>query len=323
MPKIIIDTDPGIDDAQAIAFALAHPEIELLGLTSVFGNAAVEVTTENALRILEVFGQPVVPVAAGASDPLVLERFPAPDFVHGKDGMGNLNLTPAKSKAVSESAAEFIVKTANEHPGELSLVAIGPLTNIALAVRLDPTLPEKVKELVIMGGTVSEPGNVTPLAEANFINDPHAADELLAHDWPLTIIGLDVTLQTLLTDRDLDVLKSQAGETGRFLWESGQYYLDFYAQRFARGGNAQRACAMHDASAVVYLVERDAFETVAGPARVIVEGIGTGQLAIDRKGEEYLLPYWRDRPPSFAALNVDAQRVHDAFLNTLIEHPTS
>ncbi|MEM7357993.1 MAG: nucleoside hydrolase [Pseudomonadota bacterium] len=323
MPKIIIDTDPGIDDAQAIAFALAHPNIELIGLTTVFGNAAVDVTTRNALRILEVFGHPSIPVAAGASDPLILERFPAPDFVHGKDGMGNLNLSAPKNQPQPESAAEFIVRSANEMPGEISLVAIGPLTNIALALRLDPMLPEKIRELVIMGGTVSEPGNVTPLAEANFINDPHAADELLACDWPTTVIGLDVTLKTLLTDKDLETLDAQAGETGKFLSASGQYYLDFYSSRFARGGEHQRACAMHDASAVIYVVAPDAFQTVAGAARVNTDGLGMGQLALDRKGEEYLLPYWQDHPPTHVAMHVDSNRVHDEFITALIQHAPS
>jgi len=172
MHKIIIDTDPGIDDAQAIAFAIAHPDIELLGLTTVFGNASVEITTGNALLLLDRFGRPDIPVAAGAADPIQSERRPAPDFVHGADGLGNLNLEPSARKVTDENAAEFIVRQANEHLGEISLVAIGPLTNLALALDLDPLLPSKLKELVVMGGCVDEPGNVSPLAEANFINDP-------------------------------------------------------------------------------------------------------------------------------------------------------
>ena len=137
------------------------------------------------------------------------------------------------------------------------------------------------------------------------------------------MIGLDVTLKTLLTDKDLETLQAQGGETGKFLSASGQYYLDFYSSRFARGGEHQRACAMHDASAVIYVVAPDAFQKVTGAARVNTDGLGMGQLALDRKGEEYLLPYWQDRPPTHVAMQVDSNRVHDEFINALIQHAPS
>ncbi|MFT5573321.1 MAG: inosine-uridine nucleoside N-ribohydrolase [Cryomorphaceae bacterium] len=322
MHKIIIDTDPGIDDAQAIAFAIAHPEIKLVGLTTVFGNAQVALTTRNALKILEVFGQPDIPVAAGASQPLEQPRFPEPDFVHGSDGIGNLNLSPPNAIASSISAAEFIVQQASLAPGEITVVAIGPLTNIALALELDPQLPSKLKQLVVMGGTVDEPGNVTPLAEANFINDPHAADRVLAHDWPCVIIGLDVTLKTLLTDGHLGQLRDHGSAMGKFLWDSSRFYIDFYTSRFTRTELAPTVpcCAMHDASAVVYVVIPDAFELVGGPARVIEEGVATGQLAIDRKAEPYVLPHWDNRPTTYAAIGVKSDQVVDVFLQTLLNY---
>jgi inosine-uridine nucleoside N-ribohydrolase len=322
MHKIIIDTDPGIDDAQAIAFAIAHPEIDLIGLTTVFGNAQVALTTRNALKILEIFGQPHIPVAAGASQPLQQPRFPEPDFVHGSDGIGNLHLSPPSSTATSESAAEFLVQQANSTPGEITVVAIGPLTNLALALELDPELPSKLKQLVIMGGTVDEPGNVTPLAEANFINDPHAADRVLAHDWPCVIIGLDVTLKTLLTDDHLGQLRDQGTEMGQFLWDSSRFYIDFYTSRFKRTELAPTVpcCAMHDASAVVYVVNPDAYELVAGPARVIEDGVATGQLAIDRRSEPYVLPHWDNRPVTYAAIGVNSDEVENLFIQTLLNH---
>jgi inosine-uridine nucleoside N-ribohydrolase len=317
MNKLIIDTDPGVDDAQAIAFALSHPDIELIGLTTVFGNATLDITTQNALTVLEQFGFPGITVAAGADRPLVQARFPSPDFVHGADGMGNLNLAEPSIKASNQSATQFIIEAANQHPGEVTLVAIGPLTNIAEAVAADPELPAKVKQLVVMGGTVNEAGNVTPLAEANFINDPHAADQVFAHDWPATIIGLDVTLQTLLSDEHLGYLRDRAGAIGQFLWDSSRYYIDFYSERFRRSGLELRACAMHDASAVVYVVEPDLFDTVSGAARVIDEGIATGQLTIDLRGEDYLLPHWNNRPAVNAALRVQSERVLDTFVSAL------
>lgn len=321
MHKIIIDTDPGIDDAQAIAFAIAHPDIELLGLTTVFGNADVSITTNNALLLLDLFARPNIPVAGGEGKPLQQAKFPPADFVHGADGLGNLNLPSSDRKALDESAAEFIVRLANEQPGEITIVAIGPLTNIAKAVMLDPQLPSKIKQLVIMGGTIDEPGNVSPIAEANFINDPHAADIVLSHDWPATLIGLDVTHKVMLTDGNLKELKDKAKKTGQFLWDSSRFYVDFYVNR--RGPEEQdleRSCAMHDASAVVYVVAPDAFEVVSGAARVITDGVAIGQVAIDRKGNEYLVSHWDDRPNTHAAMQLDAERVRRVFLDALIEH---
>lgn len=325
MQKIILDTDPGIDDAQAIAFAVAHPELDLLGLTTVFGNADIATTTNNALLILEKFGCPEIPVAKGAAEPMAQARMPAPDFVHGSDGLGNLNLKKSQGVTLDASAAEFIVAMANKFPGEISLVAVGPLTNIAAAVSLDPDLPSKLKELVVMGGTVAAFGNVSPVAEANFINDPHAADTVCGFDWPLRIIGLDVTLEVMLTDFDLAKLRDKAGQTGQFIWDTSRFYVDFYTadQNINSDSNPERRCAMHDASAVVYLVERDAFEFTSGAARVVPDGIAAGQLTIDRKVNSdgsYALPFWLNRPRVEAAMRVDSARVRASFLNTIIQY---
>ena len=314
-----IRDSPGIDDAQAIAFALCHANINLLGLTTVFGNADIELTTNNALLILEQYGRSDVPVARGASEPLNQSRMPAPDFVHGSDGMGELNLSPTVLVESNERAAEFIVRMVNERPHEISLVGIGPLTNIAQAVVMDPSLPSKVKELVVMGGTVDKPGNVTPLAEANFISDPHAADLVCAHDWPLNVIGLDVTLEVPLSDQDLAQLRDDAGSMGRFIWDSSRYYIDFYASTDEYDG--RRQCAMHDASALVYLVERDAFKVLSGPARVVSDGIAVGALVLDRynRTSVSLFSHWHDRPNVSAAIGVDAARVRECFLNTILQ----
>jgi len=288
MHKIIIDTDPGIDDAQAIAFAIAHPEIDLLGLSTVFGNADIDTTSRNALKLLEIFERPDIPVVKGASKPIVQQRLPAPDFVHGVDGLGNLNLDKPSIDVADENAADFIVRMANEQPGEITVVAVGPLSNIALAVGQDPTLPSKLKQLIVMGGTVQQAGNVSPVAEANFLGDPHAADIVCAHDWPLKIIGLDVTLKVMLRDEHLASLRDN-----------------------------------DDASAVVCVVEEGAFEFVSGGARVIPDGIAIGQLALNQKansGIEYAVPHWQNRPLVHAAMQVDAERVRNTFLDTLMQH---
>ncbi len=325
MHKIIIDTDPGIDDAQAIAFAIAHPQIDLLGLSTVFGNADIDTTSRNALKLLEIFARPDIPVVKGASKPLVQQRLPAPDFVHGVDGLGNLNLDEPSVDLADESAADFIVRMANEQPGEITVVAVGPLSNIALAVGQDPTLPSKLKQLIVMGGTVQQAGNVSPVAEANFLGDPHAADIVCAHDWPLKIIGLDVTLKVMLRDEHLASLRDKAGETGQFIWDSSRFYVDFYTADQNQAGleNPVRQCAMHDASAVVCVVEEGAFKFVSGGARVIPDGIAIGQLALNQKansGIEYAVPHWQNRPLVHAAMQVDAERVRNTFLNTLMQH---
>ncbi len=328
MHKIIIDTDPGIDDAQAIAFAIAHPKIDLLGLSTVFGNADIDNTSRNALKLLEIFARPDIPVVKGASKPLVQKRLPAPDFVHGVDGLGNLNLDKPTINVANERAADFIVRMANEQPGEITVVAVGPLTNIALAVGQDPTLASKLKQLIVMGGTVQQAGNVSPLAEANFLGDPHAADIVCAHDWPLKIIGLDVTLEVMLSDEHLACLRDNAGQTGKLIWDSSRFYVDFYTADQNQAGveSPVRQCAMHDASAVVCVVEESAFEFISGGARVIPEGMAIGQLALNQKassGIEYAVPHWQSRPLVQAAMRVDADRVRNTFLNTLINHALS
>lgn len=318
MTKVLLDTDPGIDDAQAIAYAIAHPDIELVGLTTVFGNASVETTTANALTLLDHFGASDIPVSRGAAVPLVQNPRPYADFVHGQDGIGDIQLPPSKRSTSVLAAPDFIMNQASLHRGEVTLVAVGPLTNIANALDLDPSLPKKVKELVIMGGTVDEPGNVSPLAEANFLNDPHAADRVLAQDWPVTVVGLDVTHRIMLTDTHLAELRDNAGKTGQLLWDSSRFYVDFYSKAGAAKDQAEAACAMHDSTALIYLHERDAFSTVSGAARVIEDGVAVGQLAINRKHYRYPLDYWDDRPHTHATMTVDADHVRRVFLDTII-----
>ncbi len=334
MTPIIIDTDPGVDDAMAIAYAVCHPDIELVALTTVFGNISAPIATRNARWLLERFGAPEVPVARGASVPLVQEPLPHADFVHGADGIGNTH--PDGARIVPDGAAErgapgidaldaadFIVRAAKARPGEIVLVAIGPLTNVAEALAREPELPELLRALVIMGGTVVEPGNVSPVAEANFLNDPHAADRVLGRDWPATVVGLDVTHRIMLEDAHLDRLGAHAGETGSVLREASRFYVDFYTARAAEldPKAAERpACAMHDAAAVAFVVLPDAFTTLSGAARAVPDGIAVGQFALDRKGASYPVAHWRDRPRVHACLQVDAERVRGDFLDTITRH---
>ena len=325
MHRLILDTDPGIDDAMAIAFALCHPDIDLIALTTVFGNTDVEQSTRNARYLLERFGAEEVAVARGAALPSVQAPLPHADFVHGADGLGNVRPAEepryrdgARHASLARSdAADFIVETAREMPGELVLVAVGPLTNIAEALGREPELPSLVRELVIMGGALEEPGNVSPVAEANFWNDPHAADAVLGADWPATVVGLDVTHRIMVHDEHLAHLREAAGETGDLLWQSSRFYVDFYA---ARAGDGIRACAMHDAAALVHVVMPEAFERLGGGARVIPDGMAVGQLTLDRFGHDYPVPHWSGRPTTAVCTSVDAERVRECFLDAIVRH---
>ena len=174
--KIIIDTDPGADDALAILFALQRPELEVFGLTSIFGNVPTDLAAQNALRLLTVAGRLDIPVAQGAAKPLSIPPASYAYWVHGDDGLGNLNLPLSKTQPIPQAAAQFIVDTVMAHPGEVTLVPIGPLTNLALALALEPRITGNVAGVVLMGGAARVNGNVNPAAEANIFHDPHAAD---------------------------------------------------------------------------------------------------------------------------------------------------
>lgn len=201
---IIFDTDPGVDDAQAIAIALAHPDIELLGMTTTYGNVDVTTATHNALLLAELAGQRI-PVAQGAAGPMVKTRFPPPKHIHGDNGLGNIGLPDVQGRAEVISAAQFIVDQINARPGEITLVAVAPLGNLAAALQLDPSIVDRVKQVVVMGGSIREGGNVTPVAEANLFNDPHAGQRVLTAGWPLTMVGLDATHRCVLDSDAMEV----------------------------------------------------------------------------------------------------------------------
>ena len=191
--KIIIDCDPGIDDALALVYAHGHPGLALAGLTTVAGNVSLDKTTANALRIRDFLGMTGVPVVAGSQGPLLRSAIDARD-VHGESGLGQVQLPDPATGPDPGHAADFIIDQVRAAPGEITLIAVGPLTNIALAVRRYPALTTEVSDFVIMGGS-SGRGNVTPAAEFNIAADPEAAAIVFGAGWTVTMVGLDVTLQ--------------------------------------------------------------------------------------------------------------------------------
>lgn len=225
--KVLIDTDPGIDDSLAILLALASPEVELVGLTVVHGNCSAEQGTINALSVLELAGAGQIPVAAGCALPLVQPSLLAPE-THGASGIGYARLPEPKLKPIKEHAIEFLIETVSRSPGEITLVAIGPLTNIAMAIRLKPEIVSSFKEIICMGGAIRHPGNTTPLAEFNTYVDPHAAHIVYHSGVPFTLVPLDVTYQCILTPEDVQRLLKINSPVTQFIADSTRFYMSFH-----------------------------------------------------------------------------------------------
>ena len=307
MPKkIIIDTDPGIDDAMAILFAFASSELEVVGLTTIFGNVHTTLATQNALRLVEFAGHAHVPVAHGADKPLVIAFDEAPTIVHGSDGLGNTHHAPPRGQAVAQSAAQFIVEQVMTHPGEITLAPVGPLTNLALALEIEPRITQQVAGVVLMGGAATVNGNVNPAAEANIWHDPHAADRVFTAGWPLTMVGLDVTMSTQMDEAYLAGLRSS--RSGEFIFAISRFY-----QQFHKLAHGIEACHTHDPSAIAYLIDPTLFCSERGPIRVVTEGIAAGQTLMDRR-REWLSPNeWSDQPEVNVCVAVDSARLLDLY----------
>jgi inosine-uridine nucleoside N-ribohydrolase len=268
--KLIIDTDPGIDDAMAIFYAAAAPDIDLLGLTTIFGNVTVETATRNALRLVELAGLDI-PVAGGADVPLVLPPFEPSAQVHGDEGFGDIPAETPKGQAISETAAEFLVRMAREHKGELVLCPIGPLTNIAHAIQLDPDFASNVHRIVLMGGSYREGGNITPHAEANIYHDPHAADVVFASGARIEMVGLDVTHRILCKPEDFAAMAEAAPKLGGMLQDMSHFYLAFYASVGKLDG-----CSLHDPAAVIACTHPELFTHEDVAIRVETDGEASG-----------------------------------------------
>ncbi len=301
---VIIDTDPGIDDAMAIFYALAAPEFEVLGLTTVFGNVPVETATSNALNLLEIAGRTDIPVARGAARPLAMPYRGAVDFVHGADGQGNVNLPPPSSRSLNRSAADFIIDAVSSRPGEVTLVTLGPLTNLAMVLLQRPKTAAEVRRVVAMGGNVYVPGNASPASEANILNDPEAAELVLSAEWPVTLCGLDVTHRITMTADDLQRIYRVDSPAGRHLSRIIPYYHAFYRSHTGKDG-----IYVHDSTTISWLRHSDAFTTNEVPVRVDTsDGISRGKT----------WP-WKDthRPAVTVCLDADARRLVEAEIAAL------
>lgn len=225
--RIILDSDPGIDDSLAIILALASPEIKLEGITIVHGNCSVEQGTRNALNLLNLTGASRIPVYQGYGVPIIKPPLFAPE-THGLSGLGYAELPDTGPAPEKKHAVEYLIDAFDQSPGEITLVAVGPLTNIAGAIRLDPTISDKIKEIFIMGGAIKHGGNTTPLAEFNIFADPHAAHIVFQSGIPITLTPLDVTYQCLLTADDVRSIQEKESRIADFIADATRFYIEFH-----------------------------------------------------------------------------------------------
>ena len=245
--RVIIDTDPGVDDALALLLAMRSPELKIEGITPVAGNVPLELTLPNALRMVEVAGRTDIPVAAGAPSPLV-RRLVTATYAHGENGLGGAVFPHPKTKPIPGRASDFIRRTVRKYPGEVTLITIGPLTNVALALRDDPEMAPMVRSLVMMGGSLSG-GNITPAAEFNVYVDPEAARIVFQSGIPLTMVGLDVTRKTTLTEEHVRTLEAARNPVSQAAAKIGRSVLEHNRQEgFLVGPN------MHDPLAVASFI---------------------------------------------------------------------
>jgi len=300
--KIIIDTDPGIDDAMALHHAFADERLDVIGLTTIFGNVPVKVATRNAIHLTDLAGLNI-PVAEGSPTPLTQIPNPHADFVHGKEGFGDYPPQVPSREADGRSAAEYLCQVTAEQPGEITICAVGPLTNLALALAHDPAIAKNVKNVVIMGGAVRAPGNVNEYAEANIWNDPHAAQLVFDADWDVTLVGLDVTHLVICDMQDFREVTKASPDIGQFLQDVSDYYINFYTTQVGVNG-----CYLHDPAAVIAITDPDFFEVHEVPLNTILEGEQAGNTIEepDRKTKAVKV-----------CVEVNGQGVKDTFLNTL------
>jgi purine nucleosidase len=276
--KIILDTDPGTDDAMALMLALHSPELDVRAVTVVPGNTTAKQGLENALRMISLANRCDIPVAAGAQHPLFQKLITA-EFWHGKNGLANIELPPSKCKVDARFGPDLIIQLVHASPHEITLVPVGPLTNIALAIEKDPTIVPLVNEVILMGGSIKG-GNVNAAAEANIYNDPEAAQIVFQAGWPLTMVGLDVGDKTLFGRKHLDQLARTQGPVNDFIYGVTKFLVEL-SEKLGDGGTP-----MYDPLAVGVAI--DAALVTALPMHVDVETRGEftrGETVANRRGE--------------------------------------
>jgi inosine-uridine nucleoside N-ribohydrolase len=318
--KIIFDTDPGTDDALAMMLALNSPELDVRAITVVPGNVVARQGLDNALRLVSLANRCDVPVAAGAQHPL-LQKLITAEFWHGKNGLANVELPPSQCQVDSRFAPDLIIQMVHAAPHEITLVPVGPLTNIALAVLKDPSIVPLVKEVVLMGGSISG-GNVNAAAEANIHNDPEAAQIVFQAGWPLTMVGLDVGDKTLFSRKYLDQLASTHGPVNDFIYRVAKFLVELSA-KFGSPGSP-----MYDPLAVGVAIDATLVKAPAMHVDVETRGeftrgetVANRRNAIERnvlEGDRYVIEGVDPVSPNArVCVDVDAERFLKLFVSRI------
>lgn len=309
--KMILDLDTGVDDALAIAYALADPEIDLIGIVSSYGNNLLDVCAENSLKLLELLGHTDIPVFKGLPHSCTTDHFDVMQVskdIHGDNGIGDVEL-PAPSRALEEqSGVDFYIEAAHKYGKDLIIIPTGPMTNLAAALKKDPEIADLIGNVTFMGGALTVEGNVTPVAEANINQDPKAADEVMKSNLPLTMVGLDVTLRTLLTKNETKQWRELGTASGKAFADITDFYIDAYYNLDID----KRGCALHDPLAVGVGIDPSFVSTISLFMKVVYqEGPYYGRTI----GDNAKL---NDPNPNVkVAVNVDKERYLKAFMDRL------
>ena len=310
--KLVVDTDPGVDDAMALLMAFADAAgVELLGLTTIYGNVPTARAAQNALALCELAGRggevPVAVGAHGSSRGALKERIA--DFVHGADGFGNSDHPPPQGKPIAQSAAQFICEQAERHPGEVVLLMLGACTNLALAMQWDPSLAQKLKRVVILGGAFNINGNVNPAAEANIFGDPEAADYVLSSGANVDLVPLDATHSCIFSAAQREGLLSSPYPWGGWLHRITDFYLGYHRRAYDLDG-----FYLHDPAAYTAVLRPELFSWHSGAVRVCCDdgSIMRAKTMLDMGVKEWMGENpWTGRPKVRVALSCDGAAVSE------------
>lgn len=308
--KLILDLDTGIDDTLAIAYALGSPEVELIGIVGTYGNVLLKQGVRNDLAITDLLGHPEVKVYAGLPHALKKDSFevlPVSAFIHGDNGIGNVSIPDSSRSVESESGVDFIIDAVKTYAKDLIYVPTGPQTNLAAAIKKAPEIVNEIGKVVLMGGALTVPGNVSPWSEANISQDPDAANDVFRSGIPATMVGLDVTLQTLLTYKETQQWRDLDTPAGRFLAD----VTDFYIKAYETTAPGLGGCGLHDPLAVGVAVDPTLVTTLPINMQVDVEGATRGRTIGD--GERLNDP----QKTMQVAVGVDVQRFLSEFMTRI------
>jgi purine nucleosidase len=281
--RMIIDVDPGIDDAMAVFYAVRRPGMKLEALTTTFGNTDTAIATDNALRVLELLGRPDIPVAKGVERSFIHPYVRRADHIHGSNAIGDIELPEPKIRPTDEHASDLIIRMAKESPGEITLCPVGPVTNVALALVKAPEIAKLLRKIVIMGSTIFHPGihgPAAPMVDANFANDPEAAHIVLQSGADITLVGMDVTMTTLFSAEMIDEVAREGDEAAKTLMRMTKFYVKAYTSTYP--GIA--GCGLHDPLAVAVAEDPSLARTERMFVDVELHGeLTRGQTIADRR----------------------------------------